>query len=543
MDTHGLLNGKGPALGCASFPNQPVYLSIHLPTWATDRVQRQNRQISRTRSTSEAPEPRPLLLAASHRGQRIVAACCGPARAGGVRVGMTIAHATALLPAVPDIRDHEPDLDTAALHSLARWAIRFTPIAAADPPDGLVLDATGCARLYDGIDRLIEQVLQRLRALQIDTRIAAAPTIGAAWGLARFATDERRPWILVEQDYLLPVVADLPVTALRLDPTVVAALADVGLDRVGDLQQIPRDQVVQRFSPDVLQRLDQATGETMELLDPEQPVEPPRVAFRFAGPTLQSEAIEQVVRQLTNELAQALLKGEAGVRRLVLEVERLDENLHPERARESLTLSRPSRDAKHLWSLLRPRVERLQLGNGIERLDLVAVSVGRLPHQQIRTDGQPETDPADASAATGQLVDLLQSRLKPPNVLRCVPVDSHVPEAAFRFYPASQRRPAHVATGEIAGDRPTVLLERPEPAQVTLMNPEGPILTVQWHTLHRIITTSGPERIGRRWWRFGLSQKSLGVRDYYRVQDESGRWLWVFRQRPTGRWFVHGLWA
>jgi hypothetical protein len=35
----------------------------------------------------------------------------------------------------------------------------------------------------------------------------------------------------------------------------------------------------------------------------------------------------------------------------------------------------------------------------------------------------------------------------------------------------------------------------------------------------------------------------LAARDYYRVQDEAGLWLWVFRRLDTGRWFVHGLWV
>ena len=38
--------------------------------------------------------------------------------------------------------------DRAALARLAAWCERYTPLAAADPPDGLWLDITGCAHLF-----------------------------------------------------------------------------------------------------------------------------------------------------------------------------------------------------------------------------------------------------------------------------------------------------------------------------------------------------------------------------------------------------------
>jgi protein ImuB len=55
---------------------------------------------------------------------------------------------------------------------------------------------------------------------------------------------------------------------------------------------------------------------------------------------------------------------------------------------------------------------------------------------------------------------------------------------------------------------------------------------------HGVRQCFGPERIAGAWWR-----GERFVRDYYRLQDESGRWLWVFRERFAGRWFVHGWWS
>jgi protein ImuB len=58
-----------------------------------------------------------------------------------------------------------------------------------------------------------------------------------------------------------------------------------------------------------------------------------------------------------------------------------------------------------------------------------------------------------------------------------------------------------------------------------------------WEGLsHRIVRHWGPERIETGWWR------ATDVRrDYYRVELSGGLWLWIFRTRSEGTWFVHGL--
>jgi protein ImuB len=128
---------------------------------------------------------------------------------------------------------------------------------------------------------------------------------------------------------------------------------------------------------------------------------------------------------------------------------------------------------------------------------------------------------------------------------------THVPEAAYRRRPANEPT-ARQAVGRDAspksGDRPTRLLDPAEPAQVTFLQPEGPLATLRWRGTSRpIVTTVGPERIGRRWWHSHLSQRAFDVRDYYKLQCADGLWLWIYRTRSfarkPARWFVHGVWS
>ncbi len=77
--------------------------------------------------------------------------------------------------------------------------------------------------------------------------------------------------------------------------------------------------------------------------------------------------------------------------------------------------------------------------------------------------------------------------------------------------------------------------------------PEGPPRQFRWRgVLHQVAQAQGPERIGPEWWR----RDSGGPeRDYYAVEDESGRRFWLYRAGRYGaddvtpQWFVHGVFA
>jgi protein ImuB len=67
-------------------------------------------------------------------------------------------------------------------------------------------------------------------------------------------------------------------------------------------------------------------------------------------------------------------------------------------------------------------------------------------------------------------------------------------------------------------------------------------MSLVWRdTRWQVSACVGPERIGPEWWR---GAKPTPERDYFAVQVQTGRWLWVCRQTgQRGRWFVHGEWS
>ena len=97
-----------------------------------------------------------MSLSGRNGRRRVVLALDAAARRAGLRIGMPAAKAQALVPGLI-LRDADPAADAKALDRLALWALqRYAPIAAADPPDGLIIDVTGAAHLHGGEDAMLE---------------------------------------------------------------------------------------------------------------------------------------------------------------------------------------------------------------------------------------------------------------------------------------------------------------------------------------------------------------------------------------------------
>jgi len=94
--------------------------------------------------------------------------------------------------------------------------------------------------------------------------------------------------------------------------------------------------------------------------------------------------------------------------------------------------------------------------------------------------------------------------------------------------------------------RPQRLLDRPEAIDVIYATPEGMPRRFVWRrTVHDIARVEGPERISPEWWR---QHSTARLRDYYRVEDATGRRYWIYREGLIGdgrgavpNWFIHGL--
>lgn len=468
---------------------------------------------------------------------------CTRAASAGVRSGMPLAQARALLPRSDcEIVAHDPRRDRRTLERLALIAARrLSPTVGIDTtrpdrePDGLLLDITGCAHLFGGETGMLEATRALFSRLGFISRGAIAPSIGCAWALAHAGESRMRA---VGSTEVHQTLAPLPTHSLRLDPETVASLADTGIRTIGELLHLPRAAVAARFGQPLLQRLDQALGRAIETIEPIRPVPPPMCERLFAGPTDRLDAIELAVRGLLGELADLLRSRGVGARELAIELLRSD--LEP--APITITLGRPSLDPRHLWTLARPKLERTNLGFGVEGVRVHARAIARTTHEQATSlDEQPAGD----VRAIAALCDTLANRLGHERVLRAHLQESHLPERAFAFVPTDAGCTSDGTASQ--HDRPTVLLSVPELAEVVALTPDGPVHRVRWRGEdNAIIHCRGPERLCCEWWRSAIDSRGgdhTSTRDYFAVQTEHGQWLWLCRSIEQGKWYVHGVWA
>lgn len=462
----------------------------------------------------------------------MVASCCQRARSAGVQPGMPVAQARALFDAGRiRVEPHEPRRDRLALRTLAVWAHRLSPIVSPDPPDGLLLDLTGCEQVFGGEDRWTSTALRQLSRLGLHARAAIAPTFGCAWALSRFGPE---PVAVVPPGTQREAIAPLPVAALRLEPETIADLGTVGVKTIGQLLDLPRAALPARFGESLLLSLDRALGHAIETIEPLRPSAPHTAERVFDGPTDRTDAIEWTVRDLLGTVTTRLRAESLGTRHVDVTLVRSD--LPPELL--TVTMGRPSHDPAHLWVLIRPKLERAHLGFGVEGVRVAALALARVQHQQVSCWDDSETNTA-TDRARDLLLDTLANRLGPGRVLVASVSESHIPQRAFVLHePGSKER--RTPNASIARqDRPTMLLTRPLPAEVVALTPDGPVhrVTCRGQT-HDVLACCGPERIAPEWWRHRAP-----TRDYFTVQREDGRWLWLGRDLTSGRWHVYGIWA
>ncbi len=464
----------------------------------------------------------------------MVLALDAAARRAGLRIGMPASKAQALVPGLI-VRDAEPAADARALDRLALWALqRYAPVAAADPPDGLVIDVTGAAHLHGGEDTLLKGMVERLAASSIAARAVIADNWGAAHALAR--TGAARPTLVVPAGESAKAIFDLPIAALRLPKPMVEDLHVLGFTRIGELAATPRAPLALRFGPELYRRLDQALGFLSEPIDPVRPPDLIEVRRVFAEPIGAPETIARYTAKLAGQLCEALEAKGLGARRLDLLFHRIDNRIEAIR----IGTARPVRDAARLTRLLCGKIETVDPGFGIEIMRLAATLAEPLAPKQMISSliEEPEVDVAS-------LIDTLANRVGEQHLYRFAPVASDVPERSVqKIAPAA---PDISETWRDPWPRPVRLLQRPEPIETLALLPDHPPVSFTWRGIRRRVKRAdGPERVFGEWWK--RDAELFAVRDYFRVEDEAGERFWIFRagngeDATTGshRWFLHGI--
>lgn len=479
----------------------------------------------------ERPELKNMqfVLASPERGRMVVTAASEQAQQSGIGVGMVVADTRALFPTL-EVIEHKPGKAEALLNELAEWCIRYTPIAAVDLPDGLILDVTGCAHLWGGEHAYLEDIIEKLNSAGYVVHVAIGDTIGAAWGVARYG----KSVCIIEEGGQFDALLPLPPAALRIEVSVAERMYKLGLYQIRSFIHMPRTVLRRRFGQHLMDRIDQALGQGLEIIQPVQPLVPYQERLPCMEPIVTATGIEIALQRLLEMLCARLVKEGKGLRSGIFKGYRVDGVV----VQIDIVTNRGSYHIAHLFKLFELKISTIEPALGIELFVLEAPVVEDVDAvQELIWNFSGNTD----HVGLMELLDRLAGRAGLQVIHRYLPQEHHWPERSIKSVENLQEK----STASWRTDRPRPVYLLPDPLQIEVAAPvpDYPPMLFRYNGyVHDIKRADGPERIEREWW-----LEDGEHRDYYCVEDQSGTRYWIFRlghyDELKSKWFIHGFFA
>jgi len=445
------------------------------------------------------------------------------AYAAGLTAGMSVPDARTIAPELLTEPDN-PMRNENLLRALWRWADALSPWVSVAAPDGLLLDITGCSHLFGGEEKMAEHALERLADMQMDSRIAIADTKGAAWALSRFG---RSTIALAACGETADALQDISLAGLNLAPAVLNDLRRSGLNTFKQLYPIKSSELARRFGLELTSALAKTLGHAVDPVLPKSADQIYAARMTLPEPIGLLSDLQAILERLANSVCGRLKKRSCGARRFYLTVRCVDTGDH------SLIVgfAKPCAEPDAVIQQYLQPLDKLKIEFGADWFRLEAKQIEPVQPQQKTLLGEPEVVDYTAEA-----VSTLGNRLGFDRVWQFVALDSHLPEQEFCAVEVMDRN-ADAVWYKAPRKRPLRLFQHPEALHI--LKPGRPPQTFQWRKkVYQTLSTIGPERLTPEWWQHEQSP----LRDYWRVQTESGLRLWLLNYpgRKKSEWFVAG---
>ncbi len=491
---------------------------------------------ARLRAEPELLEDGVAVTEGNGQAARVVAAT-RRARTAGIRPGMTLTQARALLPKLV-ARPRDPECERSAQDALLDVADRVSP-RVEDYGDGFAfLDITGLERHYRVECPESELGRELIRFLE-ETGLPARVGIATSKLAARVASGlPRSPWVVApgeEATFLAP----LPLHRLTPEAEIAATLEQWGIETVGQFAELPRAEIASRLGEP-----GRALHQAARGIDPHPLIaRPPSPVFR-EGMTLEwplgtLEPFLFIARTALERLCRRLETRGLGCLRLELAL-RLEPDGYHDR---SIALPSPTREVKTLLTLIRLDLEAHPPEAPVIGFTLLAhPDAPRLA--QLSLLGPAVLSPDKLATTLARLFALLgPGRSGSPQ-----PVDGHRPE---RFHlveytppPPPKVRPecqtgrgllairvlrpaiaVEVLTDPSNDGRPRTIEAQVNEANAKQLRIEGPIRVA-----------SGPWQMEEKWW-----SDTPVEREYWDIELERGDLYRLYQDRRADRWFIDGV--
>ncbi|MBT4160890.1 MAG: DNA polymerase Y family protein [Gammaproteobacteria bacterium] len=418
-------------------------------------------------------------------------------------------------------RDETRELKT--LEHLAQLAFEFTPSVSIRTPHSLLLEVSGCLKLFHGLAGLKTAIQSKLEPLGFTTVIGINGTPLSALCYAEAGIGENTGDIRAS-------LSRVPIRCLRIEEAAIESLKQMGISDCGQLFKLPVDGLNRRFGVFFTDYLARLTGERP---DPQKhisdkPFFSSEITFLTDVTNLSSLAFP--VKRLLGELQTFLRGRQLLVNRFSL---RLSHRSHP--ARDiTVLLANPDNDAAMFLMLAQLKLDNISDMPETDNVSLTARTFfeTEAPSGDLfqgtqfqQKDGRVHSKAEEARAV--RLINMMTARLGPQACFGLSLANDHRPELAWKPVALHTRDYWHEES--IGGNaRPLYLLSKP--TMISERN-SRPFMSGE------LTLFQGPERIDFGWW----DDHEIN-RDYFIARHECGALYWVY-QTANSQWYLHGIFS
>jgi len=256
-------------------------------------------------------------------GRGIVATCSYEARAFGVHSALPISQAWKLCPHAVYVR---PDMQKYARvsGSIMDVLAQFTDLVEQVSVDEAFLDVSGSKKLFGSGPEIAKKIKRRIRE---ELQLTASVGIASNKFVAKVASDLRKPdgLVVVKPGKEREFLSLLPVGRLwGVGPKTESYLKSLGLDRIGQLAELPANNCVARMGSAGRQLLQLARGQDDRSVVPEEGIQSIGHELTFDRDTTDRELIKKTLLDLTERVTQRLRKNRVFARTIAIKFREAD---------------------------------------------------------------------------------------------------------------------------------------------------------------------------------------------------------------------------
>ncbi len=492
---------------CVEVPALPLQLLLHRhPAW----------------------RDRPVAVVDRDKPQGVILWTNGAARRLHVLPGMRYAAALSLARTLHAAEVPAPEIRQ-GVEQLTDRLRRFSP--GVEPstaePGTFWLAASGLERLYASLDAWARQLRAAVGELGFHCRVAVGFTRFGSYAAARAGTGDGTV-VFQRTEEEQAAIRAVPLGALGVTPKLLGQLERLGVTAVGQFLALPAAGLRRRFGAEAQRLHAQASGASWAPLVPLPETEPlcRRVDLDIAETDIYRLLFQ--VKRLLDPLLDRLTGQREALAELRLRLIFDPPGSGPREQTEQIRPAAPTLDVRQWMNLIHLRLESLELGSGVEALELAADAVPLSSHQLALFAARPRRDVEAAERALARV----RAEFGDQAVVRATLREGHLPEARFCCEPLARVRPARPRDVLVRSlvrriaERPVPLAPRPGHEPDTWLPEQG------GHG-HPAACT-GPYVVSGGWWRQAVH------REYHFVRLRSGEVLWLYHDRLRRRWFRQG---